>query len=104
MKSLTIALVALICYALAWVLNAALLSPAIGIVFSILCFVLSIVAYVTGKNALKADPGDGKAKAGKIIGLIFMILGIIGIVAMVAFLAIAGFALASLAGALSAAS
>jgi hypothetical protein len=104
MKSLTIALIALICYALAWVFNAALLSPVIGIVLSIVCFVLSIMAYVTGKNALKADPGDGKAKAGKIIGLIFMILGIIGIVAMIAIMAIAGFAVASIAGALSAAS
>ncbi len=101
MKSLTFALIALICYVLAWVFNAALLSPIIGVILSIVCFVLSIMAYVTGKNALKANPSDGKAKAGKIIGLIFMILGIIGIVAMLAILALAGFALATIAGAIS---
>ena len=102
MKSLTLALIALICYALAWVFNAALLLPAIGIVFSIVCFVLSIVAYATGRKALKVDPGDGKAKAGKTIGLVFMILGIIGIIAMIALMALAGFAVASLAGSLGA--
>jgi len=74
MKSLIFAIIALVLVVVGWVV------PAISLFTGIAAFVFAIIAYVTGKNMLKADPSDGKAKAGKIIGLILMILAIIGII------------------------
>lgn len=77
MKALILAIVALGCYVVGWIV------PAAGIFTSIAGFVLSIIAFVMGRKAFAADPSNGKAKAGKIIGLILMILGIISIVAYI---------------------
>ena len=74
MGALLIAIIAIICDALGFVF------PIAGLWLFIVGFVLSIIAYVMGKNAVKADPTNGKAKAGKILGLIFMIIGIIVVV------------------------
>lgn len=93
MKSLLLAIIAIVVDVLGYFF------PAFALYFFIIGFVLAIIAYVTGKNAVKANPSDGKAKAGKIIGLIFMILGIIAIVLAIlgmVGLAMAGFALAGL--------
>lgn len=82
MTALIIAIIAIVCDALGFVI------PAFGLWFWIAGFVLSIIAFVMGKNAVKADPSNGKAKAGKILGLVFMIIGIVfivlGILAVVA--------------------
>jgi hypothetical protein len=74
MTALLIAIIAIICDVLGFVV------PGFGLWFWIAGFVLSIIAFVMGRNAVKADPGNGKAKAGKILGLIFMIIGIVFIV------------------------
>ena len=94
MKSLLFAIIAIVLDVLCYVI------PAAGMILGIVALVFAIIAYVTGKKILKTDPSDGKAKAGKIIGLIFIILSIIGIifaiVALVAGLALLG-AMSSLA-------
>ena len=77
MTALILAIVAIVCYVVGWIV------PAAGIFTSIAGFVLSIIAFVMGRKTVAANPADGKAKAGKIIGLILMILGIISIVASI---------------------
>ncbi|MEI6100669.1 MAG: hypothetical protein WCP73_02415 [Eubacteriales bacterium] len=90
MKSLTFAIIAIVLEILCYVI------PAAGVIFGIAALVFAIIAYVTGKNILKTNPADGKAKAGKIIGLIFIILSIIGIVIAVIALATLAFAFGAL--------
>ncbi len=77
MAALILAIVAIVCYVVGWIV------PTVGIFTSIVGFVLSIVAFVMGRKAVITNPADGKAKAGKIIGLILMIFGIISIVASI---------------------
>lgn len=50
-------------------------------------FILGIVAWVVGKKALQANPADGKAKAGKILGMVVTILGLISIIVSVLMMA-----------------
>ncbi len=42
--------------------------------------ILGIVAWVMGAKAVKANPADGKSKAGKILGMIVTILAIISVI------------------------
>jgi protein-S-isoprenylcysteine O-methyltransferase Ste14 len=43
-------------------------------------FILGIVAWATGRNALAADPADSRAKAGKTLGMIMTILGLVSVI------------------------
>ncbi len=72
MSALIIGIIALVCTALGYIPTVSWLSF-IGLIFA-------IVAWVMGGKMVKADPTDGKAKAGKIIGMVITILAIIGIV------------------------
>ena len=82
-KAYTYGIIAIICWVVATICN--LLSvPFIGSILGIVILVLGIMAFVTGRKELAADPTNGKAKAGKIIGLVIIILEIVSVVLSVA--------------------
>lgn len=71
MTALILGIIAVVCTALSFAQI-----PFIGFAG----LVLGIVAWVIGAKAVKANPADGKAKAGKILGIIVTILAIISII------------------------
>ena len=71
MTALIISLIAAVCTALSYAQI-----PIVGWVG----IVLGIVGWVVGAKACKANPADGKAKAGKIIGMIITILAIVSVI------------------------
>ncbi|MEA4854139.1 MAG: hypothetical protein VB082_07705 [Christensenella sp.] len=72
MTALIIGLISAICTGLSFI-------PVLGYA-SIPGLILAIVAWIVGSKAVKANPADGKAKAGKIIGMIITILAIVSLI------------------------
>lgn len=51
-------------------------------ILSVTCcgWIMGIIALVLGNQALAVDATNGKAKAGKILGIIGIVLGVIGVI------------------------
>ncbi|MDD4508385.1 MAG: hypothetical protein PHN26_05585 [Eubacteriaceae bacterium] len=80
-KGFTFGIIAIICWAVSTLLSILGMSSVSGI-FGFAVIVLGIMAWVTGKKELAADPENKKAKNGKLIGMIIIILEIVITVAI----------------------
>lgn len=74
-------LIAIVCMILGW-----FGIPGVGFI----AIILGIVAWVMGNNALKANPNDGRAKSGKIMGMVVTILAIISVIVAMILIGVIG--------------
>ena len=71
MVALIFGIISVVCCVLSWV----------GVSWlSFIGLICGIVAWAVGANAVKANPADGQAKAGKIMGIVTTIIAIVSVV------------------------
>jgi hypothetical protein len=71
MVALIFGIISIVCCVLSW----------LGISWlSFIGLICGIVAWAVGASAVKANPADGQAKAGKIMGIVTTIIAIVSVV------------------------
>ncbi len=96
-KGYTFGMIALICCAVSIICSFISALAFIGWIAGVGTLVFAIMAYVTGKKELAADPSNSKAKTGKTIGLVVIIVEIVVIVLSFVFIGCTLCAIGSLA-------
>lgn len=80
MKGFTFGIIALICWAVGFVLGLLQIGGVFSSILGLAVLVFAIMAFVFGRKEYAADPSNKKAKTGKTIGLVVIILEIVFLV------------------------